>query len=728
MKKLSLLFIAFLFLQINLFAQLEFYNNHQHQKISSEQLTNNFNGNLDSLTLDSIIIAYKNTNSIPGIASLIVKNNQVIWNKNYGYRNVQSQLPVEDSTIFLISSISKTIVATAVMQLWENGAIDLGNNINNYLPSDFTVINQYYPNDSITVKMLLAHTSSIKDNMNLLWSLNVCGDSPIRLDSFLVKYLTPGGSYTNFYNYHPGQTYNYSNIGASLLALMVENLTGKSFDEYCRDSIFTPLSMNTTSWFLEGMNTNNIATPYYSYSSPICHQGGPYYPAVFLRTNKLELSHFLLAYINNGVYNNSRILDSTTIALIISDQLGYNTNDGSTVQGLIWFRFIPFGGSVWGHNGDWFGIETYIGFDPIENFGVVWFQNWSEATAPYIKLITVNSHFIKYAYLYGNIYAIRPSVNTNVRKDIDSILFRTNFSNIHHHPFTPYLIYSNSDTTEIDSLILFDDGLHGDLFSNDGTYGVYIPPRSSEDFYSLGVSTIDKQTNKYLHTPDICRFTTADPLTVDSIKYLKDYGDIYNIRVFVRNSNKTKTIKNATIKILTVDPWAFGKKELKLPDIPPDTTVGTLSWFSIAYNDSTFPGYFNLKFEIMSDGWVYWTDSIKVIVTGIDDSPIHPLVFNLKQNYPNPFNPSTKIKYSIPNYNGPLLGGVRGGLITLKVYDVLGREVTTLVNETKQPGEYEIEFNASTLSSGVYFYQLKVVPFGRQAGEFISTRKMILIK
>ena len=114
--------------------------------------------------LDSIILAYKNSLSIPGIATLIIKDNEVVWNKNYGYRNLQYQLPVEDSTIFLMVSISKTILATAVMQLWENGMIDLEKNINNYLPSGFTVENPRFPSDTITVKMLLTHTSSILDN------------------------------------------------------------------------------------------------------------------------------------------------------------------------------------------------------------------------------------------------------------------------------------------------------------------------------------------------------------------------------------------------------------------------------------------------------------------------------------------------------------------------------------------------------------------------------------
>jgi hypothetical protein len=88
-----------------------------------------------------------------------------------------------------------------------------------------------------------------------------------------------------------------------------------------------------------------------------------------------------------------------------------------------------------------------------------------------------------------------------------------------------------------------------------------------------------------------------------------------------------------------------------------------------------------------------------------------PLTFTLKQNYPNPFNPSTIIKYQIP----------KDGLVTLKVYDVLGEEVKTLVNEYKNIGRYEVKFDASELASGMYIYQLK-------SGEFISSKKMMVIK
>jgi len=91
--------------------------------------------------------------------------------------------------------------------------------------------------------------------------------------------------------------------------------------------------------------------------------------------------------------------------------------------------------------------------------------------------------------------------------------------------------------------------------------------------------------------------------------------------------------------------------------------------------------------------------------------------FKLLQNYPNPFNPSTKINFTIP----VTLSGVEGPLTTLIIYDVLGNEVETLANEELPAGEYEIDFDGSELTSGVYFYQLK-------AGSFIDTKKMILIK
>jgi hypothetical protein len=96
-----------------------------------------------------------------------------------------------------------------------------------------------------------------------------------------------------------------------------------------------------------------------------------------------------------------------------------------------------------------------------------------------------------------------------------------------------------------------------------------------------------------------------------------------------------------------------------------------------------------------------------------------PVEFCLEQNYPNPFNPATKIKYSIANVIANEVK--KSQFVTLKIYDILGNEVATLVNEEKPAGTYEVEFDAIDLPSGIYFYQLK-------AGSFIETKKMVLLK
>jgi hypothetical protein len=97
-----------------------------------------------------------------------------------------------------------------------------------------------------------------------------------------------------------------------------------------------------------------------------------------------------------------------------------------------------------------------------------------------------------------------------------------------------------------------------------------------------------------------------------------------------------------------------------------------------------------------------------------------PQSFSLHQNYPNPFNPVTKIKFDIPQRHLPLLGGDREGVL-LKIYDLLGREVTTLVNEQLSPGSYSVEWDGTGFASGVYFYSLLT-------NDFVETKRMVLIK
>jgi photosystem II stability/assembly factor-like uncharacterized protein len=150
-----------------------------------------------------------------------------------------------------------------------------------------------------------------------------------------------------------------------------------------------------------------------------------------------------------------------------------------------------------------------------------------------------------------------------------------------------------------------------------------------------------------------------------------------------------------------------------------------------AYNDG-FPNTYTYALAIIGDYILVGTQDAGVmrrLVDGTSDASDlqnnFPADYSLRQNYPNPFNPSTTIRYTIPSVtlspdqNG--INSVEGSRVQLQVYDVLGNEVATLVNEEKPAGSYEVTFDASSLTSGVYFYKIS-------AGSFIQTKKMLLLK
>jgi len=133
-------------------------------------------------------------------------------------------------------------------------------------------------------------------------------------------------------------------------------------------------------------------------------------------------------------------------------------------------------------------------------------------------------------------------------------------------------------------------------------------------------------------------------------------------------------------------------------------TTGSTYYFIIDQNDSAWNNIRSIPYNFVAG------DSI----VGINDLDNVPKEFSLSQNYPNPFNPTTRINFTVPTSLTPTL-------LTLKIYDIVGNEIATLVNEEKAPGTYEVAFDAAGLTSGVYFYKI-------QSGYFTQTRKLILIK
>ncbi|MBK8944153.1 MAG: T9SS type A sorting domain-containing protein [Ignavibacteriae bacterium] len=139
--------------------------------------------------------------------------------------------------------------------------------------------------------------------------------------------------------------------------------------------------------------------------------------------------------------------------------------------------------------------------------------------------------------------------------------------------------------------------------------------------------------------------------------------------------------------------------------------IGKTSHFSTKIDG--FDEYWILKAAFIN-GKIYGDTTLVGIES--DQSQIIPTNFSLSQNYPNPFNPTTTIEYSVPNVETQNFASLQ-----LVVYDILGSEVATLVNQTQKPGNYKIQFEGLNLPSGVYYYQLK-------SGNFSQTKKMIILK
>lgn len=345
---------------------------------------------------DNSLLTRMNNGKMPGASFAVVRDGKLVYHKNLGVANLSTDKAVDDQTIFMQASVSKTMIATAIMQLWEKQKIDLDIDINHYLP--FSVRTPSFPNDSITARMLLTHTSAIQDEWNTMGSLYVFGDSPIALESFMKGYFTPGGAYykaANFHTYRPGTQYDYSNIGSTLAAYLVESITGDRFSHYCDTAIFQKLCMSSTSFLLSGISdTTRIARPYVWDGTAYWDAGlygYPDYPDGQLRTTSTDLARFMAMYLQYGSYEGVRVLDSTTVIYMLKQQTPVDP-----AQGIIFYSAKTGNGdTVWGHNGGDVGVNTAMYFNMAKKTGAIALTNGDGTGSSNADL------FVNTFYIYG---------------------------------------------------------------------------------------------------------------------------------------------------------------------------------------------------------------------------------------------------------------------------------------------------------------------------------------
>ena len=331
--------------------------------------------------LDAYILDEMDYENLPGMSTLIVKGGEIVWVESYGMADIENDVPVSDNTAFLMASVSKLFMATAFMQLEEDGLIDLDEDINTYLP--FDVFNPNYPNISITSKMLMTHTSSIADDWSSMDTHYTIGDPTITLEDYMEMYFSTSGvdydAQNNFNNNLPGTDFDYSNMAADLAGYLVEVVSEELFSEYSNTYVFDELCMDNTSWYLSDFDTLNVARPYDwqgGQFDPYPHFGFPGYTSGLLRSNVLDIANFMIAYLQNGLFNNNQLLSEASI----DEMLTFQVPDIDDRQGLNWYTeeiYLSGGGVVdlWGHNGGEGGSTTELYINPDNQIGIVVLSN-----------------------------------------------------------------------------------------------------------------------------------------------------------------------------------------------------------------------------------------------------------------------------------------------------------------------------------------------------------------
>jgi CubicO group peptidase (beta-lactamase class C family) len=335
----------------------------------------------------------------PGLSACIINNDEVVWSDGFGYCDKENNIAATDETVYQIASITKTVTGTALMQLFDLGYFELDDDVNSYLP--FELRNPNFPEVSITYRMLLSHSSSLIDTNNY-WDIDFYIEGP-PFDGYpepwLKDYLTPNGSNYDplIWNdeYAPGEKSYYANINFDIIAYLIEIISGEPFYEYCENHIFEPLDMDKSSFRLTDYESDEVAIPYYYNPYIRIHLRSQnlvfiHYPAGGLFTTVLDLSHFLIAHMNGGVYNGTRILNESTVEEMHKIQPPGNKNGfyfglgWLLISRSIWIGFhYPLFFTMYfnkvlyeGHGGDLsYGLHTRMNVKISEDIAVIYFIN-----------------------------------------------------------------------------------------------------------------------------------------------------------------------------------------------------------------------------------------------------------------------------------------------------------------------------------------------------------------
>jgi CubicO group peptidase (beta-lactamase class C family) len=305
--------------------------------------------------VDTLLRQYVNKNWLVGAVVIVVKDNQVAYYKGHGYSDLAAKKPMKADAIFRIMSQTKAITSLGIMQLFEQGKLNLDQNISEFIPEfkNPNLIKTFNAKDSsytttpakreITFRDLLTHTSGIDyaaigtDTMQAIYAKNNIPSGLGYFNENLLSKMKALGKLPLLHN--PGERFTYG-LNTDLLGCLIEIISGESLETYCHKHIFEPLGMKDTYFNVPATKAARLASVYTEDKeqkiiewSPSFRDIDPKYPLIpksyfsggaGLSSTAFDYSIFLQMLLNGGRYNNKQILGRRTVELMLSPQLADN--------------------------------------------------------------------------------------------------------------------------------------------------------------------------------------------------------------------------------------------------------------------------------------------------------------------------------------------------------------------------------------------------------------------
>lgn len=309
--------------------------------------------------------------NIAGVTISMVHNDSISLAKGYGYSDINNGKMVQgNSTIFRIGSISKLFTWTAIMQLYEEGKVDLHTDINEYLTA-FQIPDTF--DEPITLTHLMTHTAGFEET--LARSIEVADVFPDR-EELLRENLPPR-------YFEPGTVPSYSNFGTELAGFIIEEVSQTPFDEYVEKNIFQKLNMSRSSFHqpLPANLTSSMSNAYFFEDGEF--REGPYEflsveAAGGMSSTSEDMAHFIIAQLNNGTYENNQILKPETLSLMHTPQFQLHPDFPAIRYGFYDLNFV--GQPSFGHGGDTIFFHSQLSIFPEYDFGMFISYNSANST------------------------------------------------------------------------------------------------------------------------------------------------------------------------------------------------------------------------------------------------------------------------------------------------------------------------------------------------------------